>query len=323
MKQIHVALIIVFMVLLQFVCYSQQQAQYSLYMANNFTLNPAVAGTEGFTDIKVGYRSQWLGFEGSPNTVYISGHTSLNKQITEFTDVKPMAFHGVGGFIYSDDTGPTTQLGAYGSYAYHLPITKKLTASLGTFIGFQQYKIDESELLFHDDQFNVEDKTVNGTGTKFLPDAHLGLWLYHESFYAGLAVYQLFNNKLDFESVENATKTGELNRHYFLTAGVRVPIGSSYTIVPSLVVRQVSPAPIQLDVNVKLRYNQILWLGASYRIKDAFVLLVGGTIKSKFDLAYAYDVTTSRIRNHSLGSHEIIIGYRIAKKDKIVPAQFW
>jgi hypothetical protein len=35
---------------------AQQLAQYSQYMNNNYILNPAVAGTEDFIDLKFSYR---------------------------------------------------------------------------------------------------------------------------------------------------------------------------------------------------------------------------------------------------------------------------
>lgn len=324
MKTIIRSIIAVFILGASYFTLAQQQAQYSLYMMNNYTLNPAVGGTENYTDLKASFRQQWTGFEGAPRNFYISGHTSLNKQTPQFDDIKPMPFHGVGGYIYSDNTGPTTKLGAYGSYAFHLPITNMLTASFGAFVGLQQYRVDSDQLKFHDDQFGVNDNAINGLSTKFLPDAHVGIWLYHKNYYAGLALYQLFNNQLDFESVPNASTTGKLNKHYFFTAGYRVPLTDDFTLVPSFVVKAVSPAPAQFDINAKLRYKQLVWAGVSYRNRDAIVLLVGGTIKNKIDVGYAYDITTSNIRNHSAGSHEIIIGYRIPTHNDVEPtSQFW
>lgn len=36
-----------------------------MYMANNFVLNPAVAGIESYTDLKRSARSQWTGIAGA------------------------------------------------------------------------------------------------------------------------------------------------------------------------------------------------------------------------------------------------------------------
>ncbi|HEY4788176.1 MAG TPA: type IX secretion system membrane protein PorP/SprF, partial [Bacteroidales bacterium] len=43
---------------------AQQQPAYSQYTFNGFLLNPAVAGSEGYTSINVTTREQWVGIEG-------------------------------------------------------------------------------------------------------------------------------------------------------------------------------------------------------------------------------------------------------------------
>jgi hypothetical protein len=50
----------------------QQRPQYTQHMINPFLVNPAVSGTEDYTDIRAGYRKQWVGFDGSPRTMYLS-----------------------------------------------------------------------------------------------------------------------------------------------------------------------------------------------------------------------------------------------------------
>ena len=65
--------------LLNFTALAQQKPQYSQYMLNGFVLNPAIAGIEDYTDIKLCYRNQWTDFPGSPKTFSFSAHTSIGK----------------------------------------------------------------------------------------------------------------------------------------------------------------------------------------------------------------------------------------------------
>ena len=51
---------------------SQAKPAYSQYILNNYILNPAVAGIENYTDVKLSYRKQWAGIEGAPVTTYMS-----------------------------------------------------------------------------------------------------------------------------------------------------------------------------------------------------------------------------------------------------------
>src|SRR3954469_22891785 len=59
---------------------AQQRPQYTQYIFNNFILNPAISGIENYIDVKAGYRTQWEGLEGAPQTSYISIHAPLGKR---------------------------------------------------------------------------------------------------------------------------------------------------------------------------------------------------------------------------------------------------
>src|ERR1043165_4826343 len=61
------------------VIFAQQRPHYTQYVLNNFILNPAVAGIENYTDLKISHRHQWVGLEGSPVTTYLTIHGPLTK----------------------------------------------------------------------------------------------------------------------------------------------------------------------------------------------------------------------------------------------------
>lgn len=299
---------------------SQQQWQYSQYMNNNFLLNPAEGGTDDFTDIKLGLRTQWQGLEGAPKSGFISAHHPVNKNSDQFDDVMPMAHHGVGGYISRDQTGPITQSAIYGSYSYHIPLTRTITVSFGAFLGVKQYQLDKGQLKF---EGNESDIVTNGYGTDYLPDATLGFWLYSEKYYIGGSTFQLFGNKLNVPDYSNGSDQIVLSRHYFLTAGYKIPLNENFFLVPSFVVKYSAPAPPQFDINAKVRYQDLVWFGTSYRNKDAVILLAGVTIDKKWDVGYSYDINTSALKAFNSGSHEVLLGYRISKEHEVPPAQFW
>jgi type IX secretion system PorP/SprF family membrane protein len=278
-------------------------------MFNQLLINPGVTGTEDYMDTKVGYRSQWVGVEDAPRNYYGTFHTPIGKKKTEFEDVKPLPWHGVGGFATGERTGPLTKYKMYGSYAYHLPISNKLVFSMGTFIGFQNYNIDRDRLRFADNQ---TDNVTLGNPSAFSPDGSIGGWLYSRHLYVGLSILQIFNNKVKISDGSNSE--GKLNRHYFFTAGYKIKLDEKWALVPSILVKGLSPAPIQFDLNTKLRYRDKMWLGLSYRNKDALVCLIGMTIDRRIDIGYSYDYSISDLRRYNAGSHEILVGYHIPKK---------
>src|SRR5688572_2763187 len=120
---------------------AQQKPQFSQYMINNYLLNPAVTGIEDYTNIKMGFRQQWIGLEGAPKSYYITGHGAIgkapqkksggSKRRKTFIPYKKMGrtsgtisqtrmgkpHQGVGGSILFDQTGPIKTLSLNASYA--------------------------------------------------------------------------------------------------------------------------------------------------------------------------------------------------------------
>ncbi|MFX7804404.1 type IX secretion system membrane protein PorP/SprF, partial [Acinetobacter baumannii] len=59
--------------------FAQQRPHYSQYIMNNFIINPAVAGIENYTDVKLSHRMQWVGLQDAPVTTYATIQGPLQK----------------------------------------------------------------------------------------------------------------------------------------------------------------------------------------------------------------------------------------------------
>ena len=302
---------------------AQQQAQYSQYMNNNYILNPGATGVEDYIDIKLSYRTQWVGLEGAPKTYYASISSSLGKWRT--TNKRTLRdrrrpFHALGGIVYNDETGPTSRKGAYISYAYNLVLRPNLRAALGVSAGMQQFAVDGQKLQFFDPT------TIAASAASRVFDGSVGLWVYSSDFYVGVSGAQLLGNKLDFSYGPNSLDAGAgntLKRHYFATAGVRVPLSSDWSLVPSVLLKAVNPAPLSLDINAKLKYQDLLWAGVSWRAFDSVVGMVGLSYE-QLTLGYSYDAGVSELTGYHGGSHEILVGLRLKKKAQVVCTnRFW
>src|SRR3954469_22846782 len=71
--------LIIFTFHISVLAFGQAKPSYTQYILNNYILNPAVAGIENYTDVKLSYRNQWTGIDGAPVTAYFSIHAPIGK----------------------------------------------------------------------------------------------------------------------------------------------------------------------------------------------------------------------------------------------------
>jgi type IX secretion system PorP/SprF family membrane protein len=311
-------LLIIFFLLLGLHARAQQKALHSQYMTNYFLLNPAVAGFDKDWKFKAGFRNQWVGFEGAPKTTYLSGETSLFKGKKKRRR-GPQPFHGAGGYLYSDKTGPTSRSGVQLSYAYHLPLSKTLYSSTGVFAGIQQFGFDPNKIQLANNSNDLDPASRQGNLNALLPDLSIGTYLHDDNFYTGVSLFQVLGNKIF--SFENAHSPSRLYRHLFISGGFNADLSKNFTLSPSVLVKYVDPAPWQTDLNVKgtyhfskrrrTPYDDKIWGALSYRTQDALVAIFGFHFLKQYELSYSYDITTSAVRHYSSGSHEIVFGLRV------------
>ena len=304
---------------------AQQRAQYTNYIMNNYVLNPAVGGINNYWDVKAGFRDQWTGVTGGPKTMFVSMHGALGYPNKRVRNSHLKAHHGIGGYVFRDASGPLSMTGAYLSYSYHLKLSKTFTASAGAFLGILQNQLNNSQLVFVQ---NPDDPSLaaNGRTNIVKPDGTVGIWIHSDRVFFGLSANQIFGNRVQFTN--SASSDGKLVYHYFLTGGYKIKLNSSLDLIPSTMIKYVHAAPVQFDINARLKYKNTIWMGASYRNQDALAVLIGFMYNNKFDFGYSYDVTTSRLRVSSWGSHELIVGVNFAgfsakRKRVLCPMDYW
>ncbi|MFC6997391.1 PorP/SprF family type IX secretion system membrane protein [Rufibacter roseus] len=312
---------IILLLLCSLMATAQQQPLYSQYMTNYYLVNPAVAGFEKDLNLKAGFRNQWVGFEGAPKTFYLSAETALFQNQRKKGRRGVQAYHGAGGYAYTDNTGPTTRTAALLSYAYHIPLNREIYFSSGVFAGFQQFRFDPNKVVMADNSNGIDPVTRNGVLNAFVPDLSVGTYLHSNRFYVGISLFQLLDNK--YVSAENADAASYLSKHLFMSGGYNFDVRRNITLTPSVLLKYAGPAPLQADLNMKgtyyftkrrrTAYDDHVWTAVSYRTQDALVGLVGLQFKEQYQFSYSYDITVSPLRHHSAGSHELMLGFRIKK----------
>ncbi len=273
---------------------AQQSPHFTQYMFNDFVINPAIAGTNDFYQIRSNHRFQWIGITDPPLTNTLSFYGPHGKL--------PMGF---GAYFYNDVTGPTSRTGLTGSYAYNIAITSDIRLSGGLSFGLMQYKLDGTQVTPKDLTDLAIQPIVNSS---YMPDAAVGAYLYAKQFYAGFSANQLLNNKLKVYEVKSGLN--RLKSHFYLTGGYKYDVNRDLAIEPSTIIKVTSPGAFQFDFTTRLIYQEMFWGGLSFRMKDAVSLLLGYNYEDKFSFGYAYDMGINGLRKFNSGSHELMIGYR-------------
>lgn len=288
-------LLIVFTALLGYTSLGQQQPQYTHYILNHFAINPAIAGGKPCLDATLGYRNQWVGFEGAPKTAFGSFHTTISQN-----RFNPNNKHGLGALVASDRFGPFRRVKFKLAYAYHFQLTRKVLMSVGIFAGLEQISFRSGDVTL----INYNDNAIGRAASAFIiPEISPGLFLQNDKWFAGLAVQQVIENEIKAVG----TSESKLVRHGHFLFGLNFG-ENEWSMTPSILVKKAPAVPFSAELNVMFNYKNALSFGATYRTTDALAALVKFRVLDNFTVGYAFDYTLSQIQVGAANTHEIVLG---------------
>lgn len=296
-----IAIIVVFLSVPIISLKAQQLPQYTHYTFNDFAINPAVAGTHNYLQVRALSRMQWMGVENAPQTHALSVYGPMQEQSM-----------GYGGNIYVDYTGPTSRMVFKGSYAYNTAINSNIRISGGLSLGGIQYKVDGTQFDMEtiEEVTGQPDPVIDGTvRSMFVPDATAGVYVYSTYFFVGLSAHQLLGSKLNKIAPEQVG-LNRLKQHFYLAGGYNIILNSDFQLQPSVLIKQMFPSTPQVEVTARALYQQILWGGLSFRSSDAISVMLGYIHESRWLFGVSYDLTYSELTEYSRGSIEIMVGLK-------------
>lgn len=307
-------------------------------MLNGYLINPAVAGSENYIDIKTGYRRQWTGIEGAPESTYLTVHLPLGKlnmnttatsfpsreenggkalyrNYLEGNKGKIIPHHGFGVMMITDEAGAIKRSAFNLTYAYHLPVGRTFKMSTGINLGAAFYDVNEDKLALT----NPDDPAFL-TYNHIKPVISAGAMVYSHRLFAGFTASQLLEDEI---SGSQGRQNGSYP-HLYLTGGYKIAMSPKFSVLPSTLVKYLKPLALSMDFNLKLLYGDRIWLGGSYRSQDAVVVMGGINIDNLFQVSYAYDMAYTGIGSISAGSHDFVIGVLLNNRGRIFsPSDFW
>jgi len=292
---------------------AQQDPQYSQYMFNHMAVNPGYTGSHDAICLNAVHRQQWVGIEGAP----ITSVFTVNAPFKMFG-----ASHGVGLTVMSDQIGFDQNVSAGLDYAFRLSLGP---GKLGIGIGgmFLNKALNATWKI---PGGNPEaDASIPGANESVMGfDLGFGVFYRADNVYLGISSTHLLEPNLNYDKPEAKYK---LNRHYYATAGVVLPLNNpAWEIAPSVMVNSDGTAS-QFTANANLMYNKKIWGGLGYRLNDAVIAMIGIDLFNGVKIGYAFDYTYTSLSNYvsAGGSHEVMVSYcfnlvkdRVVKKYKSV-----
>lgn len=293
---------------------AQQIALYSDYIMNGFIINPAVAGSDGFTTIGLSARDHMLGFDYSPKTSVVSMQGRLlrrnyqirNKSLFNNKGVsKRSGKVGVGAQIFSDKNGYMERTGGLLAYSYHINMGNS-QLSLGVAATTFQFRIALEKLKFRD----AQNETILNQGFEnnvLIPDAHVGSYFLTPNSFLGLSIANLFQSQI---KIGSATYDYRIYRTYFLMGGKRINAESELSYEPSFLIKATEKKVFQADLQLRTYYQQDYYLGLSYRTAKSVGILIGAKW-NRIHFCYAFDYYLNALQRYSNGAHEINIAIKL------------
>ena len=291
----------------QFVVYGQQDAQYTQYMYNTFSVNPAYAGSREALSVSALHRSQWVGRDGAPNTQTLSIHGPSSKKV------------GLGLSIVHDEIGNNTNQNTYfdAAFSYTLETSENDKLSFGLKAGGHLLNLDFNNLR----NFSAGGSAITDSDLykKFTPNFGAGIYYHNDKFYAGFSIPNILQTE-HFKSSDGNDNLVAIDRvTWYLISGYVFDMSPSLKFKPAFLLKATSGAPLQADVSANFLLNDKFSMGVAYRWDAALSALFGFQMSDEFMLGLAYDSDISELggTKYNNGSFEVFLRYEFIKKDKI------
>jgi type IX secretion system PorP/SprF family membrane protein len=295
---------------------AQQDAQYTQYMFNTMSVNPAYAGSRGQLSIAALYRSQWVGLDGAPKTQTLNIQSPIRNSKL-----------GYGVSIVNDEIGDgvvqETYFDAIVSYTVDVSAEGKL--SFGLKAGGNLLNLDFNQLR----NFDAEPVNSDNIENRFSPNIGVGVYYHSNEFYAGLSAPNLLQTEHFDNSQQEAGSVQFLSKErinfYFIT-GYVFDLNGNLKFKPALLTKVVGGAPLQVDLSANFMFNDKFTFGAAYRFDAAVSAMAGFQVSDQFMIGLAYDRETTALGGTQFndGSFEVFLRYELVKSfQRLVSPRFF
>lgn len=276
--------------------YSQREPQYTQYMYNIGSFNPAYVGTVETMDISGLYRAQWIDIPGAPRNLRFGINYPLENETM-----------GLGFNVVSDELGPASNTFVDVAYSYQIQVSDLTKLSFGVDAGGSFLNVDFSKGTFENPGEPILDRE---NISEFYPTIGAGLFLYQDTWYVGASVPNFLTDELYNQDV--ATIVEDKIQLNFI-GGYVFDLSENLRFKPAFLLNYIDGAPLTTNVSANFLVRDFITAGASYRFDNAISGLAGVQVSSSTFIGYSYDYNTNGLGEFNSGSHEIIVKFYLGR----------
>lgn len=278
--------------------FSQQLPVYSHYFADPYLYNPSFVGSNGYTELNLTHRQQWVGLNDAPISTNFNIQFPLGEAL------------GLGFNVNIDDTGGAFSTMSFAtSLAYSIRFSPASSLSFGLGVGAGRNSIDLDLIDPNDPVF------VNALDQSFYLEGQFGLNLQVKGLNVAFALPRLFESTIqsesDFQDIGFAgveTTFSSISYHFDL--------GPNLGFRPMAIYRTNDRLDDQFEGNAAFYFKELLWVGGGYRMDYGATAFLGINISNLFKVGYAYDFASDQVSNFTDGTHEFHLNIRLGKDKK-------
>jgi len=291
---------------------AQQLPQFTQYMYNTISINPAYAGSRETLSIVGLHRSQWVGLDGAPETQTLSIHSPLRNENI-----------GLGFSFINDQLGYENFSYLYADFSYTIQTGENTKLAFGAKAGATHYNLDQ-ELL--NDPGIIEDPFFNDVSNRWSPNIGAGLYWHSNRWYLGLSAPRLLNTDYNKGEGDNQDYAAVERTSYYFTGGAVFDLSANTKLKPAFLVKATNGASPSLDLTANFLFYERFWAGAGYRINnnaESIGGIVDFQISKQLRIGYAYEYPLSDISNYTSGTHEFLLMFEVFKSKRVKSPRYF
>lgn len=271
------------------VLFAQQDDQLSQYAFNPLAVNPAYAGSREVMNASLSARSQWSGFQGSPQTIALALSSPLSQN--------KMAL----GFRLRDEKNLFEQkLEASVCYAYRIHLLNGKLA-LGLSAGLTNSTFNWFNADFKD---NTDVFAQNTRSSVLIPRFDAGVFFNNEKSFLSLSASHLYDKAVIRE--DGSKYSGNLKPHLYFAYSRAFVLNDNLILNPAIVGKWTNTTDPLVDMNLYLCIKNIFWIGSGYRSNNSMLFLAQIVVHKTLRIGYSYDAMPSGLL-HPYSTHEVLL----------------